>query len=91
MYPAPDKSDDQLWSSVSYLSFSFSTGGCGKGPSSRIVGGTEATHGDFPWQALLQSARTGRQFCGGTLVRHQWVVTAAHCVENSRPKDIIVR
>ncbi|XP_073240968.1 transmembrane protease serine 9-like [Porites lutea] len=64
---------------------------CGKGPDSRIVGGTAAKHGDYPWQALLQTAKTSRQFCGGTLVHPEWVVTAAHCVEGSKSRDIIVR
>jgi len=64
--------------------------GCGKGFASRIVGGVEAGVGDWPWQALLQSPR-GSQFCGGTLVHRQWVMTASHCVDGSKPKDIVVR
>ena len=69
----------------------FFAGSCGKGSAVRIVGGQEARRGDWPWQALLQSARSGSQFCGGTLVHRQWVLTAAHCVERSKPKDIVVR
>lgn len=68
----------------------FLTDGCGKGFDSRIVGGVEAGVGDWPWQALLQS-KSGAQFCGGTLVDIQWVMTASHCVEGSKPKDIVVR
>lgn len=69
----------------------FSTDGCGKGFAARIVGGQEAGMGDWPWQALLQSARGKTQFCGGTLVDRQWVMTASHCVDGSKPNDIVVR
>lgn len=65
-------------------------GECGKGPNARIVGGQEANPGDWPWQALLQTPR-GSQFCGGTLIHPQWVLSAAHCVERSKPKDIVIR
>jgi hypothetical protein len=54
--------------------------------ASRIVGGTETTITQWPWQtaiAFRPSVASGngfqRQFCGGTLVTPIFVVTAAHC------------
>jgi len=66
-------------------------GSCGIRPTSRIVGGVDANHGDWPWQAMLQYASTGRQFCGGALIDPQWVVTAAHCVKGKSASSLKVR
>ncbi|MCW5844678.1 MAG: trypsin-like serine protease [Caldilinea sp.] len=44
-----------------------------------IVGGQEATPGEYPWQAYLEIGPYG---CGGALIAPQWVLTAAHCVWN---------
>lgn len=44
----------------------------------RIVGGKNADPGEWPWIAALFNA--GRQFCGGSLIDDQHILTAAHCV-----------
>lgn len=49
----------------------------------RIVGGTLATHGEFPGSVSLQT-RQGFHFCGGTLIDESHVLTAAHCVTDER-------
>jgi len=50
-----------------------------------VIGGQNAQHGAWPWQALL--LYNGRSFCGGSLINRQWVVTAAHCVAPRRGRS----
>ncbi|XP_035526847.1 vitamin K-dependent protein C [Morone saxatilis] len=47
-----------------------------------MVGGEVGKKGESPWQVLLLNAR-GRFHCGGVLIDERWVLTAAHCLDNS--------
>ena len=47
-----------------------------------IIGGQDATPGDWPWQVSLQNSR-GSHFCGASIIGSEWVLTAAHCVGGS--------
>ena len=50
----------------------------------KVVGGEIAADGAWPWQVALtisdQPVSANSQFCGGSMVMDQWVLTAAHCV-----------
>jgi secreted trypsin-like serine protease len=54
------------------------------GRDPRIVGGQAVTIADHPWQvALIRGYMSSRsQFCGGSLIAPNVVVTAAHCIVN---------
>ncbi len=61
--------------------------------SPEIVGGQEADPGEWPWQVALVNKGADlyqNQFCGGTIISADWVVTAAHCVDSSAPNDLDV-
>ena len=50
----------------------------------QIVGGTEASPGEFPHQiALLRGGVGGSLICGGSLIGPMKVVTAGHCCDGS--------
>ncbi|XP_055384116.1 chymotrypsin-1-like [Condylostylus longicornis] len=47
--------------------------------SGRVVGGTDAEEGEFPYIVSLRSS-FGSHSCGGSILNNQWILTAAHCV-----------
>lgn len=53
----------------------------------RVIGGTLAEQGEYPWQIglMINAAPAGPDghFCGGSMLLDQWVLTAAHCVHMS--------
>lgn len=52
--------------------------------SGRIVGGSDATKGQFPHQVSLQWGMPPliklKHFCGGSIISDSWILTAGHCI-----------
>ena len=56
-----------------------------------IVGGTSIEIATRPFQVSLQYITDKEHFCGGAIIADNWVITAAHCIENTNPESIQVQ
>ncbi|XP_071287227.1 coagulation factor X-like, partial [Agelaius tricolor] len=57
--------------------------------NTRIVGGDECLLGQCPWQAVLLNEE-GEEFCGGTILNENFILTAAHCINQSKEIKVVV-
>lgn len=53
-----------------------------------IVGGEQASPGEVPFMVSLQSG--GRHFCGASLIKKNWALTAGHCVRGQSTRGLTV-
>lgn len=66
------------------------SGALAPSPAGSIVGGGFARITGHPHQVALVSP-SGNQFCGGSIIGSSTVVTAAHCVERTGPRGVLVQ
>ncbi|XP_058837331.1 chymotrypsin BI-like isoform X1 [Topomyia yanbarensis] len=60
-------------------------------PEGRIVGGYHATPGQFPYQVVMISQfPQGGALCGGSVLSQNFVLTAAHCVDQASGGTVIL-
>jgi len=55
----------------------------------KVVGGQDAAQGEFPFIVSLQENSMGH-FCGGSLIKSHWVLTAGHCVTDTTIDQIVI-
>ena len=58
--------------------------------SLKVIGGSESNNHEFPWMvALVYENLAGRTFveCVGSLISHNVVLTAAHCIKTFETDD----
>lgn len=55
----------------------------------RIVGGKNASEGQFPYQVSIRNERNFH-FCGGFILSEYWVGTAAHCSVGQKPENVFI-
>lgn len=60
------------------------------GHNDRVVGGQTAEPNQFPYQVSLRSKETTRHFCGGSIIRENWILSAAHCLISRQPEEIFI-
>eukprot|EP00095_Tigriopus_kingsejongensis_P001727 maker-scaffold539_size142544-snap-gene-0.29 protein:Tk01727 transcript:maker-scaffold539_size142544-snap-gene-0.29-mRNA-1 annotation:"intestinal trypsin 5 precursor" len=56
---------------------------------SKIVGGHEVIPHSIPFQVSLQEKAKSKHFCGAAVISEFFVLTAAHCCEGYRSKEIV--
>ncbi|KRF97666.1 uncharacterized protein Dwil_GK27879 [Drosophila willistoni] len=51
----------------------------------RIVNGQQAGEGQFPYIVALSIQRKVKfNYCGGSIIANDWILTAAHCTQNAQ-------
>ena len=85
-----DRTEPEEHSDNWYLKQEPFCGQSGPQQTSRIVGGSKAKLGQFPWQAQILTVKppndTPTFTCGGSLISDELILTAAHCIHYTDPE-----
>jgi len=65
-----------------------SVSGAPNGGTGRVIGGTQATKGQFPF--VVSISRRDQHICGGFIYNDRWVVTTAKCVYDKPQTELKV-
>merc|ERR1712236_48207 len=82
--------EEQEWASNGWITDNEVTGKCQCGRKQTgnqesgdyIINGQQADNNEYPWMVLLAPKREiidRDNYCGGSLISDQWILTAAHC------------
>ncbi|KAL1489415.1 hypothetical protein ABEB36_014313 [Hypothenemus hampei] len=79
---------------VQYRSKRASSSECGirnlnSNPAGQIA--IDANFAEIPWQAMILRESNRSLLCGGTIIKEDAVLTAAHCVEGLETSDVLIK